>query len=311
MPKDKARREDRMPFGLRRDTLDRAAHLRGDAQALALMLDEPLSRALIIAGDAPLLRQMPGSLTLRHEIAPARALCPDATPIFLGRTAQAPLFALHFSADAASLAPDYVTADLRAIAAQGLVADDELAGLAAAKSLIAWHVRHRFCANCGALTQISEAGWRRDCATCGAGHFPRTDPVAIMAVGDEEHCLLARQARFPPGMWSCLAGFVEPGETIADAVRREVHEEAGIACDDVRLMATQPWPYPSSLMIGCTARPRSYDIRIDRDEIEDARWFTRKEIAQLFAGAHPQGITPPAPFAIAHHLLRFWLEGGA
>lgn len=295
-------------FGFRRDGLDRAAHLRRDAAALDAHLADPRCRMVIVgAGDAMLLRASGGARSALHAMKDGRALCGESPPIFLGLRQGIALFAGQLAADTAMPGDGFDACDLRAIVTQGLVPADELSGIAAAKSLVQWHARHGFCANCGAQTQMSEAGWRRDCSQCGAQHFPRTDPVAIMAVGNDERCLLGRQARFPEGMWSCLAGFVEPGEALEDAVRREVFEESGIVCDDVRILATQPWPYPSSLMIGAFARPKSFDIRIDPLELEAARWFDRAELRRIFDGTHPDGLRAPPAFAIAHHLLRHWL----
>jgi NAD+ diphosphatase len=131
-----------------------------------------------------------------------------------------------------------------------------------------------------------------------------------MLAVDGERCLLGRQSRFAPGMWSCLAGFVEPGETIEEAARRETREEAGIVCGEVRYFASQPWPFPSSLMIGCHAQALSRDITVDRDELEDARWFGRNEAAAMLLGRHPDGLTTPPPVAIAHHIIRAWVENG-
>ena len=200
--------------------------------------------------------------------------------------------------------------DLRSIAVQGLVdagssaADRGGQGRAAIGTL-----RHRFCPNCGAPTQVTQGGWRRDCAQCKAQHFPRTDPVVIMLASDGERCLLGRSPRFVPTMWSCLAGFVEPGEAIEDAVRRETREEAGIVCGRVRYFASQPWPFPMSLMIGCHAEALTQEIIVDRDELEDARWFDRDEIVAMLTRKHPDGLTTPPPVAIAHHIIRAWVEG--
>jgi NAD+ diphosphatase len=149
-------------------------------------------------------------------------------------------------------------------------------------------------------------GYRRDCPACGAEHFPRTDPVVIMLAIDGERCLLGRQARFAPAMYSCLAGFVEPGETIEDAVRRETAEEAGIAVGRVRYHASQPWPFPSSLMIGCHAEAISRDIVRDEAELEACRWFGRAEVQAMLAGLHPDGLKCPPDIAIAHHLIKAW-----
>jgi NAD+ diphosphatase len=155
---------------------------------------------------------------------------------------------------------------------------------------------------------MKEGGWKRDCPNCKVEHFPRTDPVVIMLVTSGDKCLMGRQRHFPPGMWSCLAGFVEAAETIEDAVRREIFEESGIRSTDVTYYMTQPWPYPSSLMIGCTARATSEDIVVDYTELEDARWFDRAEAGLMLKRQHPDGLTGPHPFAIAHHLVGRWLQ---
>ena len=192
---------------------------------------------------------------------------------------------------------------------QGLVAPDHLPPIAEAKAVLHWHARHRFCPNCGAPTQAVQAGWKRDCPQCKTEHFPRTDPVVIMLASDGRAvaCSAARP-RFVPTMWSCLAGFIEPGESIEDAVRRETREEAGITCGRVRYFASQPWPFPTSLMIGCHAEALSREIVVDREELEDARWFTKAEVASMLMRKHPQGLTTPPPVAIAHHIIRAWVE---
>ena len=158
-----------------------------------------------------------------------------------------------------------------------------------AKSMVNWHQRHGYCANCGTRTAMKEGGWKRDCPNCKAEHFPRTDPVVIMLVALGDKVLLGRQKHFLPGMYSCLAGFVEAAETIEDAVRREIFEESGIRCTDVQYYMTQPWPYPSSLMIGCTARALNEDIVVDHAELEDARWFDRAEATLMIGGNIPTG----------------------
>ena len=179
--------------------------------------------------------------------------------------------------------------------------------------LLNWHIRHGFCAVCGTATAMSLGGARRDCPNCGAQHFPRTDPVVIMLAIDAgsggEQALLGRSPRFNPGMYSCLAGFMEPGETIEDAVRRETAEESGIQVGRVRYHASQPWPFPSSLMIGCYAEALSTAIRRDEQELEDCRWFSREDVRRMLAGNHPEGITAPISMAIASHLIRAWAYG--
>jgi NAD+ diphosphatase len=173
-----------------------------------------------------------------------------------------------------------------------------------------WHARRRFCSNCGSPNEVAAAGWRRECKVCKMQHFPRTDPVVIMLAVDGDACLLGRQPRFPKGMYSALAGFLEPGETIEAAVRREIQEEAGVDCGEVRYFASQPWPFPSSLMIGCFAQARSRALEVDRVELEDARWFSREEALALLERRHPDGLVAPIPMAIAHHLLKRWAYDG-
>src|SRR5262245_12547259 len=182
------------------------------------------------------------------------------------------------TAEALRLRDDLYVTDLRSVAVQGLVEADHLPPIAEAKAVLHWHARHRFCPNCGAPTQAVDAGWRRDCPACKTQHFPRTDPVVIMLPVDSERCLLGRSPRFVPSMWSCLAGFIEPGESIEDAVHRETLEEAGIACGRIKYFASQPWPFPSSLMIGCHAEAVTHNIVVDREELEDARWFSKDEV---------------------------------
>ncbi|MEO6153285.1 MAG: NAD(+) diphosphatase [Croceibacterium sp.] len=197
----------------------------------------------------------------------------------------------------------------------GVLSADDLALYGTARSVLDWHARHRFCARCGARTALAKGGWQRDCPGCGATHFPRVDPVAIMLVEHPQgsQLLLGRNARFPPGSYSALAGFLEPGETIEEGVAREVMEEAGVAVRDVRYVASQPWPFPSQLMIGCHAVALSEAITIDRTELEDARWFPRAEIAEAMEAARngwgtSAGFRAPTARAIAHYLLRWWLE---
>ncbi len=189
----------------------------------------------------------------------------------------------------------------------GALSFEEAPLFAAALSLAWWHSRHRFCANCGAGTQIERGGWSRVCPECSAQHFPRVDPVVIMLAEHEGQLLLGRQPQYPPGRYSALAGFLEPGESIEAAVARELHEEAGIKVADVTYTASQPWPFPSSLMIGCHARALASDLVIDTTELDDARWFTRSEIEAALAGDPQAAFQPPPRFAIARTLLEHWL----
>jgi NAD+ diphosphatase len=234
--------------------------------------------------------------------------------VFLGLADGVPRFGMGIGKDAAEMLKargDLMITDLRTIAVQGLVAPEHLPPLAEAKAMLAWHARHRFCANCGAPSEVAEAGWKRVCPACKTEHFPRTDPVVIMLAVRGERCLLGRSARFAASMWSCLAGFIEPGESMEEAVRREVREEAGIVCGRVSYFASQPWPFPMSLMIGCHAEALTDEITVDPAELEGARWFDREEIALMLLRQHPDGLGTPPPVAIAHHIIRAWVEGDA
>lgn len=200
--------------------------------------------------------------------------------------------------------------DLRMLGHREALDADTEGQLAQAAHLLNWHDSARFCGRCGGATVSEAAGFRRRCTKCDHMIFPRTDPVSIMLVQDGAgRCLMGRQPHFPAGMWSCLAGFIEAGETIEDAVRRETFEEAGITVGAVRYHSSQPWPFPNSLMIGCMAEALTTEIQFDRAELEDCRWFDREEVRAMLEGQHPQGLTLPAPFAIAHHLIRAFLEG--
>lgn len=290
--------------------LDRAAPARKEAAALA---EQTSARAYLIGGELVALRKLGDWRDPLFDMSLARSLCadPDAEPLFLGLEDGAPRFAIAFPPAAREKmeADGLFVSDLRSIAVQGLVGPAHLAPIACGKALFHWHQRHRFCSNCGEKSRITDAGWRRDCPACGGQHFPRTDPVAIMLTAHGDHCLLGRQPHFAPGMWSALAGFVEPGESVEEAVRRETLEEAGITTGRVIYRTSQPWPFPMSLMIGCLAEATSQDITIDPSELEAARWFHRDEVAAMLTRTHPDGLFTPPPVAIAHHLIRAFLEG--
>jgi NAD+ diphosphatase len=295
------------------DILDRAAHLRGDDSKLMALEGRRDARAYVVHRDSLVVKQDADAPRVLLTIDEALKFGANPGTIFLGLRDGAPLFGMGISATAVeSLLPrdDVKVSELRGMAMQGVVPPGQLSAIAMAKSLVNWHQRHGYCANCGTRTGMREGGWKRECPNCKAEHFPRTDPVVIMLVALGDKVLLGRQKQFPAGMYSCLAGFVEAAETIEDAVRREIFEESGIRCTDVNYYMTQPWPYPSSLMIGCTARATSEDIVVDRTELEDARWFDRAEASLMIRRQHPDGLAGPHPFAIAHHLLGRWLHGG-
>jgi NAD+ diphosphatase len=293
------------------DILDRAAHLRTSNEKLFAMEGQRDARAYVVYRDSLVVKQEAEGPRALLTIDEALKFGANPGTIFLGLRDGAPVFGMGMSAAAAEklLGRDDVgVTELRGMAMQGSVPPAQLSAVAMAKSLVSWHQRHGFCANCGTRTGMSQGGWKRDCPSCKTEHFPRTDPVVIMLVTSGEKCLMGRQKQFPTGMWSCLAGFVEAAETIEDAVRREIFEESGIRCTDVAYYMTQPWPYPSSLMIGCTARATNEDIVVDHSELEDARWFDRTEAMLMLKREHPEGMAGPHPFAIAHHLLGRWLQ---
>ena len=281
--------------------LDRADHMRTDPAALAGAMDWR-ARLLRLDGLLPSYDPATGSLGW-GSLAEAPE---DAELVFLGLLEGKACFAAVPREGAGG--PAY--AQPQVWQAMQVLSPADLALYGGARSLVDWHARHRFCARCGCGTVLAKGGWQRNCNMCQAQHFPRTDPVTIMLVEHEDRLLLGRQPRFPPRIFSALAGFVEPGETIEEAVAREVFEEAGVRVRDVGYIASQPWPFPSQLMIGCHSVALSDEITVDTTELEEARWFTRAELEEARA-AGPEGtgdLIFPRPFAIAHHLVTWWLD---
>lgn len=280
--------------------LDRADHIRADDAALADLMNWR-ARVLLLDGLLPGVDDAGGLVW-----GSLADVTPDAELVFLGVMDGKAHFAPVPPAGAEG--PAYAQPAAWQLMTQ--LAPPDLAIYGGARSLVDWHARHRFCARCGGTTRLVKGGWQRHCDACGADHFPRTDPVTIMLVEHEDRLLLGRQPRFPPKMYSALAGFVEPGETIEEAVAREIHEEAGVRVRDVCYIASQPWPFPSQLMIGCTSVADDPEITIDKTELEDARWFTRAELQEArAAGEHGTDLLYfPRPFAIAHHLVAWWLD---
>jgi len=234
------------------------------------------------------------------------------TPVFLGLSGEKPRFAADFTAMEPRRAEErFLRAgakfiDLRSIAGDLCAASASIA--ATAKGLLGWHETHPFCSRCGSRSHPEHGGWRRRCPECGAMHFPRTDPVVIMLVLHGDNVLLGRQSQFPPGIHSLLAGFMEPGETIEDAVRREVAEEASVEVGRVGYIGCQPWPFPSNLMLGAWAEARTTEIEIDPEELEEARWIGRAEMKRILEGGH-SGVLPPRRDAIARAILTDWVRG--
>ncbi|KQM22340.1 NAD(+) diphosphatase [Novosphingobium sp. Leaf2] len=287
--------------------IDRADHIRNDPQAIAALM----------SGDGRLLRLdgLDPVLTVDNQLdwGTIADAGPDAELVFLG---------IDESGRGCFAAVPPVTptggphAGPASWNAMSVLAPPELAAYGGARALVGWHARHRFCAVCGHPTVLAKGGWQRSCTnlSCASEHFPRVDPVTIMTVEHGGKLLLGRQPRFPAGRYSALAGFVEPGETVEEAVAREVFEEAGVRVRDVVYVASQPWPFPSSLMIACHAVADNGAITIDATELDDARWFTRDEVADAMdavkTGGQGHAFGAPPPYAVAHVLLRWWLDRG-
>ena len=302
-------REASSHTGYAGNRIDRRSENRTDESVPAALAD-PTARLYLLIGDNVVLKSAEPPAPL-FTLAEAKAFgAPAEQIILLGWTPSGPRLALNLPGGTSVDEAAFRLIDLRTLAIEGILDASHLGALAQARALCYWHARHGFCAVCGNPTVMKSGGYRRDCPSCDAQHFPRTAPVAIMLAIDGDRCLLGRQARFAPGMYSCLAGFIEPGETIEDAVRRETQEEAGIAVGRVRYFASQPWPFPASLMIGCHAEALTTDIHRDETELEDCRWFDREEVRQIVAGLHPGGIRMPPAMAIANHIITAWVESG-
>lgn len=305
--------------------LDRAAHLRGNADEMAKLRADPKAETIVFWRGKPMIRRGDWDVLARVPLTLDVIAAQAERSIFLGLEDGHAVFAHDLSdwkpdnVDEAAINtfldpteqqhPDFPASDvfseLRANMTRLTPREAELA--ATARAIYAWHRSHKFCSQCGASSDMSMSGWQRTCATCGGHHFPRTDPVVIMLITHGNSVLMGRSPGWPDGMYSLLAGFVEPGETLEAAVRREVFEEAGIKVGQVDYLASQPWPFPNSLMFGCKGDALSKDITIDPVEIEEAIWVSREDMMLAFAGEHPK-ILPARKGAIAHFLLEHWLK---
>ncbi|ANT61736.1 NADH pyrophosphatase [Salipiger sp. CCB-MM3] len=301
--------------------LDRAAEMRGDIPGLAAAMQRPGARGVVLWRGKPLLQGEEVAELLRLPLDHPLLAAASARPVLLGREAGEVVLAYDISGwepdapqgegfvdHSVQTHPDAPEGsrfvELRTQLITLSPRDAELA--ATAKAILGWHEAHGFCSRCGAASEVTQAGWQRVCPACGAPHFPRTDPVVIMLITRGNSCLLGRSPGWPEGMYSCLAGFIEPGEAIEAAVRREVMEETGIEVGEVNYLSSQPWPFPASLMLGCHGAALSEEITIDPDEIEHAQWVSREDLAEAFAGNLP-GLQPARRGSIANFLLRNWL----
>jgi NAD+ diphosphatase len=298
--------------------LNRASEKRADAAWVEARWHDPSSLVLPLRRLEPLIlgagkSASPAGLGLLSSRNADSLAGEGATRIFLGLDSDTAIFALDISevADPATAGSLIERGEfLEARSAAQLVSAKDAAIIAQAKALIDWHRRHGFCPNCGSPTKMMDAGYRRLCDQCHAEHFPRVDPVVIMLATHGEACLVGRGRQFPAGMFSALAGFIEPGETIEEAVRRELMEEASALVREVTYYATQPWPFPSSLMIGCFAKALTRDVKADENELTELRWIERDVARELIAGKYLDGVRVPPPIAIAHHLIKTWALDG-
>jgi NAD+ diphosphatase len=293
--------------------LDRASERRRDTAWIRSLLDDPAARILPLRDLRPLTRGSVSPFLDWQPVAPWRdPIERGATLVFLGLDGERPHFAIDASGAGGDLPEGGEPIDARTLAP--LLPGVDAAILGEARSLIDWHARHRFCAQCGSPTEVASAGWVRRCPECKASHYPRSDPVTIMLAIRGERALLGRGKRRPGSRFSCLAGFMEPGETLEECVRREVHEESGVRVGRVRYLACQPWPFPSSLMMGFLCEGLTEEITVDPEELAEARWFEREEIRAMVARAatgpdDPTQLSVPGPMAIAHQLCRRWSYG--
>ena len=293
--------------------LDRVSQRRQDAGWVASLLEHPDTRVLPLHALKPQIRHSSTAALDWQSVAPWRRLIAGgSTLILLGIREGCAYFALD--ATSSEMPPDGDSIAMDARAAAPMIDGGEAAILAEARSLIDWHDRHRFCARCGTPSAIASGGWVRHCPNCKAHHFPRVDPVVIMLAVRGERCLLGRGHRRPGARFSCLAGFMEPGETLEEAVRREVLEESGIHVGRVRYLASQPWPFPSSLMMGFLGEALTEEITIDPEELAEVRWFEREEVQSMVERSRSDDPIPalailPPPLAIGHQIARRWAFG--
>jgi NAD+ diphosphatase len=299
--------------------LDRAGERRSDAAWIEARLADPNSLAMALWNGQPLAEtKVGGGASLRFISGPlAKALAGgEEWLLFLGLRPDddVAVFAvdLEGAVDPSAGVMQPIGGGFEGLRALAPRLDPQEAAIAAqAKAVFEWRRRHRFCSACGQPSEVADAGWKRVCRACAVDHFPRTDPVVIMLATQDhdgsQRCLLGRQAVWPQGMFSTLAGFMEPGESIEEACARELFEEAHLEAVAVRYHSSQPWPYPSNLMIGLIAEVAAGEGRPDQTELEAVRWFTKPKAAALLRG-EIDGLFAPPPFAIAHQLIKAWTE---
>ena len=300
------------------DTLDRMAEKRGDKAWVAERLSDKTSRFLLLAD----LSLAVSSNADRSETElrwygagdiAGFGLDPELAMLLGCDAGDRAMFSIAISESEAAATPGGLDAlkplvDLRSLAQQGVMSPQDLSLAGMARALSAWHDVARFCGRCGAKSEPRDAGWRRVCTACDHEFFPRSDPAIIVLITDGERCLLGHHKRYAHKFYSTLAGFIEPGEDIEDCVRREMREETGITVGEVTYMASQPWPFPHLLMVGCWAQALTTRLTLEEDELHDARWFTAEEVRQMMADTHPAGMTVPGPHSIAYALIKSFVD---
>jgi len=283
-------------------TIDHAETQRSN-EDIAAYIANPKSKTILFKNGGVAIAENGWLITVQPQKLIGRNLY-DPGPLFLGLKGGVPYFVAGLESGGDLVIDDHFM-DMRVAASR--LHPEELAIAGRGKSLLEWHQSHRFCAQCGKQSTSAMGGILRTCTSCEIQHFPRVSPVAIMMVLHGDHCLLGRSAGWPPGAYSALAGFVSPGETIEEACIREVHEEVGLVVDNVKYVMSQPWPFPSQLMMGLTCHASSRELTINKTEIEDAQWYSRETVERVFSKQDDAFLRPPR-MAVAHHLIKYWLE---
>ncbi|MGI9351695.1 MAG: NAD(+) diphosphatase [Rhizobiaceae bacterium] len=291
--------------GFSRNTLIRDSENRNE-ESLPKALEDSNSRFFLFSGNRVLLKKTGETQVLFEKDVLSRFDAIISAAVLLGDSKDGPRIAVPCKFNPDTLEEPWTSYDLRSLLYSDSLSEEDAGAIAQAGSLLHWNFMNRYCGRCGTKSDSRIGGYKKECPKCGSLVFPRTDPVVIMLPVQGERCVMGRSPHFPPGWFSTLAGFVEPGETIEDAVRRETFEESGIQVGRVRYHASQPWPFPHSLMIGIHCEAVSDAISFDENELEDCRWFTREEVQLMTHEEHPDGFICPPNRAISTALIQFW-----
>jgi NAD+ diphosphatase len=300
--------------------LDRLSEKRSDKEYMASLVEAETSRFFVLAGAKPVVDSNEDRTETRiqwftgPEISELGLAISEAMLLGLDPSDGTARFAVPTSEHYARGAPQARVAlknrvEISTLAAQGSMQASELALVGQAAALGTWHENNRCCGRCGGSMTFKQGGWKRKCWACGYETFPRVDPIVIMAVTDGDRIVLAHEERFPDKMYSTLAGYLEPGDDVPHAVRRETKEEVGLEVGEVRLIGSQPWPFPHSLMLGCIARAEPKELVVAAAEIQDAQWFSREDAQAMLEQRHPQELWLPGAQSMAHHLVKVFLSG--